>query len=152
MRVNKTIQMLIDISVDEIKIIESQIKQAIENKHNAQQRLVMLENHYIEYVEQLRLRLSQGLTKIDYNNYNQFLSNLSKLISDQVLVVQSNHDILELYQDSWKKTEHKRMKYNVLIERAKTNIMKHENKIEQKQSDEHSSILMVRKNSENIYI
>ena len=141
----KAIQALIDLSSRESETAATRLSDANKTQSQAQQQLTMLEEYRLEYADQLQTKLAQGLSLSSYTNYQQFLAKLDHTISQQRRILQNTLVVVEKHRSDWQASERKRLSYSTLTKRAEEALRHHENKRDQKQTDEHAARITMRR-------
>ena len=133
------IQTLIDLCSKQSELEASRLGIAIKAKTEAQQKLSMLEEYRIEYINRLHHQLTQGINSVAYDNFNKFIKTLEQTIIQQRQIVQNFHTQVETHRTAWQESERERLSYNTLTKRAETAKLRKDNKRDQKQTYEFAS-------------
>ncbi len=139
------IQALIDLSSRESEAAATRLSDANRTRSEAQQQLTMLEEYRLEYADQLQSQLAQGLSLSSYSNYQQFLAKLDHTINQQRQILNNTLGVVERHRTDWQASERKRLSYSTLTKRAEEALRHHENKRDQKQTDEHAARITMRR-------
>ena len=131
-----TLMELCSIQSEKIAI---QLGLAIKSSEEEHRKLVLLEEYHKEYIEQLQLKLSQGLNIVIFDNFNKFISSLDQLILNQKNIVDNCSGLIERCRLDWQDSERKRLTYTALLKRTEKAIKHKAHKLDQKQTDEFAS-------------
>lgn len=120
------------------------------NKANAElqdyyQQVSQIEQYRLDYCQQLVDRGKQGLTASQYGHLNRFLTQLDETLSKQREAEQHFKSQVDNCQDYWMELRKQRKSYEWLIEKKQTEQQKLQDKREQKQMDEFSTLLYSRR-------
>ncbi|WP_394251822.1 flagellar export protein FliJ [Vibrio profundi] len=135
--------------LEQAKEKESQAVLAL-NKANAElqdyyQQVSQIEQYRLDYCQQLVDRGKQGLTASQYGHLNRFLTQLDETLSKQREAEQHFKSQVDNCQDYWMELRKQRKSYEWLIEKKQTEQQKLQDKREQKQMDEFSTLLYSRR-------
>ena len=89
-----------------------------------------------EYVVKNAVRLSQGMTVTDLQNFQAFLDSIDSAIKSQEVVIEQYLEVVKQHMKFWQACEAKKRKYEILIEKNKNEKRVIEKKSEQKLMDE----------------
>jgi len=120
------------------------------NKANAElqdyyQQVSQIEQYRLDYCQQLVDRGKQGLTASQYGHLNRFLTQLDETLSKQREAEQHFKSQVDNCQDYWMELRKQRKSYEWLIEKKQTEQQQLQDKREQKQMDEFSTLLYSRR-------
>ena len=120
------------------------------NKANAElqdyyQQVSQIEQYRLDYCQQLVDRGKQGLTASQYGHLNRFLTQLDETLSKQREAEQHFKCQVDNCQDYWMELRKQRKSYEWLIEKKQTEQQQLQDKREQKQMDEFSTLLYSRR-------
>jgi flagellar FliJ protein len=112
---------------------------ALKASDEAEQKLTMLLGFRDDYGVKLEAAQLAGITPMAYRNFVAFIDKLELAIGGQrdVLRIAQNRSANE--KSLWQAAERKRLSYRTLSERAATEALRLENKLDQKQMDEHAA-------------
>lgn len=135
--------------LDQAKDKENQAVMAL-NKANAElqdyyQQVSQIEKYRLDYCQQLIDRGKQGLTASQYSHLNKFLTQLDETLSKQREAEGHFKNQVENCQSYWMDLRKQRKSYEWLIEKKQTEQQRLQDKKEQKQMDEFSTLLYSRR-------
>ena len=106
---------------------------------DAEQKLTMLLGFRDDYGIKLEAAQVAGITPMAYRNFVAFIDKLEIAINGQreVVKIAQNRSVNE--KTIWQAAERKRLSYRTLSERAAVEALRLENKLDQKQMDEHAA-------------
>ncbi|CAH8201780.1 flagellar export protein FliJ [Vibrio sp. SA48] len=111
--------------------------------------LSQIEQYRLDYCQQLVDRGMSGLSASEYGHLNRFLTQLDETLSKQRDAEQHFKTQVENCQDHWLEVRKQRRSYEWLIDKKQTEAQRLQEKREQKQMDEFSTLLFSRKRSNN---
>ncbi|CAH8184779.1 flagellar export protein FliJ [Vibrio aestuarianus] len=111
--------------------------------------LSQIEQYRLDYCQQLVDRGMSGLSASEYGHLNRFLTQLDETLSKQRDAEQHFKTQVENCQDHWLEVRKQRRSYEWLIDKKRTEAQRLQEKREQKQMDEFSTLLFSRKRSNN---
>lgn len=111
--------------------------------------LSQIEQYRLDYCQQLVDRGMSGLSTSEYGHLNRFLTQLDETLSKQRDAEQHFKTQVENCQDHWLEVRKQRRSYEWLIDKKQTEAQRLQEKREQKQMDEFSTLLFSRKRSNN---
>ncbi|CAH8203290.1 Flagellar protein fliJ [Vibrio aestuarianus] len=111
--------------------------------------LSQIEQYRLDYCQQLVDRGMSGLSASEYGHLNRFLTQLDETLSKQRDAEQHFKTQVENCQDHWLEVRKQRRSYEWLIDKKQTEAQRLQEKREQKQMDEFSTLLFSRKRSSN---
>ena len=112
---------------------------ALKAVDDAEQKLTMLLGFRDDYGIKLEAAQVAGITPMAYRNFVAFIDKLEIAINGQreVVKIAQNRSVNE--KTIWQAAERKRLSYRTLSERAAVEALRLENKLDQKQMDEHAA-------------
>ena len=112
---------------------------ALKAVEEAEQKLTMLLGFRDDYGIKLEAAQIAGMTPMAYRNFVAFIDKLDIAISGQreVVKIAQNRSVND--KTIWQAAERKRLSYRTLSERAAVEALRLENKLDQKQMDEHAA-------------
>ncbi len=105
----------------------------------AQQKLTMLLGFRDDYGVKLEAAQIAGITPMAYRNFIAFIDKLDIAINGQREAVKTAENRSLNEKKIWQAAERKRLSYRTLSERAAVEALRLENKLDQKQMDEHAA-------------
>ncbi|MBW3696372.1 flagella biosynthesis chaperone FliJ [Vibrio sp. T187] len=135
--------------LDQAKDKENQAVLAL-NKANAEledyyQQVSQIEQYRLDYCQQLVDRGKQGLTASQYGHLNRFLTQLDETLSKQREAEQHFKTQVDNCQNYWMELRKQRKSYEWLMEKKQKEHQQLQDKREQKQMDEFSTLLYSRR-------
>ncbi len=118
---------------------------ALKAVDDAEQKLTMLLGFRDDYGIKLEAAQIAGITPMAYRNFIAFVDKLDIAINGQRDVIKHAQHKSAHEKTLWQASERKRLSYRTLNERAATEALRLENKLDQKQMDEHASRQAYRK-------
>jgi flagellar FliJ protein len=112
---------------------------ALKAVDDAEQKLTMLLGFRDDYGVKLEAAQVAGITPMAYRNFVAFIDKLEVAINGQRDIVKHAQCKSAAEKTTWQAAERKRLSYRTLSERAATEALRLENKLDQKQMDEHAA-------------
>ena len=112
---------------------------ALKAVDEAEQKLTMLLGFRDDYGVKLEAAQLAGITPMAYRNFIAFIDKLEVAINGQRDIVKQVQFRSTTEKTLWQAAERKRLSYRTLSERAATAALRLENKLDQKQMDEHAA-------------
>lgn len=107
--------------------------------------LRQIEQYRLEYCQQLVERGQSGLTASQYGHLNRFLTQLDETLAKQKSAEQHFRMQVENCEQHWMSMRQKRKSYQWLLEKKQTERQLQQEKREQKQMDEFSTLMFNRR-------
>lgn len=107
--------------------------------------LRQIEQYRLEYCQQLVERGQSGLTASQYDHLNRFLTQLDETLAKQKSAEQHFRMQVENCEQHWMSMRQKRKSYQWLLEKKQTERQLQQEKREQKQMDEFSTLMFNRR-------
>ncbi|ENM5925726.1 flagella biosynthesis chaperone FliJ [Vibrio mimicus] len=107
--------------------------------------LRQIEQYRLEYCQQLVDRGQSGLTASQYGHLNRFLTQLDETLAKQKSAEQHFRMQVENCEQHWMSMRQKRKSYQWLLEKKQTERQLQQEKREQKQMDEFSTLMFNRR-------
>lgn len=104
------------------------------------QQLKQIEQYRLEYCQQLVQRGQAGLTASQYGHLNRFLTQLDETLAKQRSAEQHFKQQVENCQQHWMSVRKQRRSYEWLIEKKRSDKQRQQERREQKQMDEFSTL------------
>lgn len=104
------------------------------------QQLEQIEKYRLDYCQQLVDRGQQGLTASQYTHLNRFLTTLDETLSKQKQAESHFKDQVNNCEQNWLECRKKRRSYEWLIEKKQNEKQRLQNRREQQQMDEFSTL------------
>jgi flagellar FliJ protein len=112
---------------------------ALKAVDDAEQKLTMLLGFRDDYAVKLEAAQMAGITPMAYRNFVAFVDKLDIAINGQRDVIKHAQHKSAHEKTVWQASERKRLSYRTLSERAAVDALRLENKLDQKQMDEHAA-------------
>lgn len=112
---------------------------ALKAVDECEQKLTMLLGYRDDYAIRLDAAQVAGITPMAYRNFVAFMDKLDIAINGQREVIKHAQHKSAMEKTAWQASERKRLSYRTLSERAATEALRLENKLDQKQMDEHAA-------------
>jgi flagellar FliJ protein len=112
---------------------------ALKAVDECEQKLTMLLGYRDDYAIRLDAAQVAGITPMAYRNFVAFMDKLEIAINGQREVIKHAQHKSAMEKTAWQASERKRLSYRTLSERAATEALRLENKLDQKQMDEHAA-------------
>ncbi|AEH32622.1 flagella biosynthesis chaperone FliJ [Vibrio anguillarum] len=109
--------------------------------------LAQIEQYRLDYCQQLMERGMSGLTASQYGHLNRFLTQLDETLVKQRDAEQHFKNQVDNCQEHWMEVRKQRRSYEWLIEKKQIEAQRLQDKREQKQMDEFSTLLFSRQRS-----
>ncbi|WP_459175787.1 flagellar export protein FliJ [Ewingella americana] len=109
----------------------------IRQSHNqAQEQLSMLLNYQNEYRQKLNTTMTDGIAANTWQNYQQFITTLEVAIDQHQQQLLQWNQRLDAAVNQWQEKQQRLNAYQTLQSRASEQRRQHENRMDQKQTDE----------------
>ncbi len=112
---------------------------ALKAVDEAEQKLTMLLGYRDDYGRKLEAAQVAGITPSAYQNFVAFIGKLDNAINGQREVLKHAQHKSGVEKAAWQASERKRLSYKTLNDRAAAELLRQENKRDQKQMDEHAA-------------
>ena len=112
---------------------------ALKAQGECEQKLTMLLGYRDDYAAKLDAAQMAGITPMAYRNFVAFMDKLDIAINGQREVIKHAQHKTGVEKAAWQACERKRLSYRTLNERAAIETLRRENKLDQKQMDEHAT-------------
>ena len=112
---------------------------ALKAEGECEQKLTMLLGYRDDYAAKLDAAQMAGITPMAYRNFVAFMDKLDIAINGQREVIKHAQHKTGVEKAAWQACERKRLSYRTLNERAAVETLRRENKLDQKQMDEHAT-------------
>ena len=112
---------------------------ALKAQGECEQKLTMLLGYRDDYAAKLDAAQMAGITPMAYRNFVAFMDKLDIAINGQRDIIKHAQYKSGVEKAAWQACERKRLSYRTLNERAAIETLRRENKLDQKQTDEHAA-------------
>jgi flagellar FliJ protein len=112
---------------------------ALKAEAECEQKLNMLLGYRDDYAAKLDAAQMAGITPMAYRNFVAFMDKLDIAINGQRDIIKHAQHKSGVEKAAWQACERKRLSYRTLNERAAAETLRRENKLDQKQTDEHAA-------------
>ena len=112
---------------------------ALKAEAECEQKLNMLLGYRDDYAARLDAAQMAGITPMAYRNFVAFMDKLDIAINGQRDIIKHAQYKSGVEKAAWQACERKRLSYRTLNERAAIETLRRENKLDQKQTDEHAA-------------
>lgn len=133
------LETLIELAQRETDDAAKRLGAALKAVEESEQKLTMLLGYRDDYAIRLEAAQVAGMTPMAYRNFIAFMDKLENAINGQREVIKHAQHRSAAEKTAWQASERKRLSYRTLNERAAINALKLENKMDQKQMDEHAA-------------
>ena len=133
------LETLIELAQRETDDAAKRLGVALKAVEESEQKLTMLLGYRDDYAMRLDAAQVAGITPMAYRNFVAFMGKLDIAINGQREVIKHAQHKSTVEKTAWQASERKRLSYRTLNERAAINALKLENKMDQKQMDEHAA-------------
>jgi flagellar FliJ protein len=133
---------LIELATRDSDAATKQLGRCISLGNDAQQKLDMLQQYRDDYAARFERNLLSGLSAISYRNFQLFIEKLDNALTGQREVIRLTQLRIGEAKLAWQACERKRLSYDTLARRAKTEALAIAGRRDQKQNDEHASRMM----------
>jgi flagellar FliJ protein len=130
---------LIELAQRETDDAAKRLGAALKAVDECEQKLTMLLGYRDDYAIRLDAAQVAGITPMAYRNFVAFMDKLDIAINGQREVIKHAQHKSAMEKTAWQASERKRLSYRTLSERAATEALRLENKLDQKQMDEHAA-------------
>ena len=130
---------LIELAQRETDDAAKRLGAALKAEGECEQKLTMLLGYRDDYAAKLDAAQMAGITPMAYRNFVAFMDKLDIAINGQREVIKHAQHKTGVEKAAWQACERKRLSYRTLNERAAVETLRRENKLDQKQMDEHAT-------------
>ena len=130
---------LIELAQRETDDAAKRLGVALKAVDECEQKLTMLLGYRDDYAAKLDAAQVAGITPMAYRNFVAFMDKLEIAINGQREVIKHAQHKSAQEKAAWQASERKRLSYRTLHERAAIEALRLENKLDQKQMDEHAA-------------
>lgn len=130
---------LIELAQRETDDAAKRLGAALKVVEESEQKLTMLLGFRDDYALRLDAAQVAGITPMAYRNFVAFMDKLEIAINGQREVIKHAQHKSAMEKSAWQASERKRLSYRTLNERAAIEALRLENKLDQKQMDEHAA-------------
>lgn len=131
-----TLKMLKDLAAREVELATEALANAMKVADEALSRQNLLYDYRQGYVNNMNKTLETGMVAESYQNYQNFFGKLDQAIAGQQEVVEMTKVQVKLKRDLWQESQRKKLSYEVLLQRSYKQVLKAEQKKDQKVMDE----------------
>jgi len=131
-----TLKMLKDLAAREVEQATEALANAMKVADEALSRQNLLYDYRQGYVNNMNKTLETGMVAESYQNYQNFFGKLDQAIAGQQEVVEMTKVQVKLKRDLWQESQRKKLSYEVLLQRSDKQVLKAEQKKDQKVMDE----------------
>jgi flagellar FliJ protein len=139
MAVNSSLTTLIELATREVEQSSRNMVNAIREKDDASNKLAILEQYREEYRVSCAERMAEGLSILEYSNFQAFMANMDRTIAGQRHIVEKSQARVEKARSAWQAVERKRLSFKVLQSQEEKKHQDRENRLDQKLTDEYAS-------------
>jgi flagellar protein FliJ len=147
---NQRFHLLIKIQQEREEKLQANFVTAQQFYLQAEQKYQGLANYRTEYIQQSQQQGSAGLQSRQYNQFVNFIGKLDQAISQQGRALQQAKLAAEQRKQSWLTMQKKRKALELLVERNNMAELQKQLKNEQKNADEYSSQLFMRRQAQRL--
>ena len=133
---SKAMYLLLKLAKREVDAAAEQLAKAHRAVNESRAQKEQLLFYRREYVLKNAVRLSQGMTVTDLQNFQAFLDSIDAAIKSQEMVIEQYLETVKHHMNFWQKCEAKKRKFEILIEKNENEKRALEQKYEQKLMDE----------------
>ncbi|WNV06827.1 flagellar export protein FliJ [Candidatus Methylospira mobilis] len=145
---NSSLATLVELAAREAEQTAVRMSDAIREKEVAANKLAVLEQYREEYRDICAARMVEGLSILEYSNFQAFMANMDRTIAGQQQIVEKIQERVDNARGVWQAAERKRLSFDVLQAQEEKKRLHRENRLDQKLMDEYASLTKQhRKNS-----
>lgn len=137
---------LLELSTTKAEEAAKRLGQANAAVKSEEEKLVVLQGYLNEYDERFKLSMTNGLSPVMYQNYQQFMVKMQAAVTGQQQVVTNAIKRVEDARRKWQDSEREKMSYTTLLRRADQTAKHKELKRDQKDTDERAARLSYKRN------
>ena len=112
--------------------------QIIQQQQAAQTKLHTLEQYRKDYQTRLQQAVKNGINQISLRNFQDFIRRLDEAVAQQRIVIEQIHLSIQAGRNELTNTQKKMKSFDTLAQRHLEGTKKLEEKLEQRQQDEHA--------------
>lgn len=135
----KPLDVLIGLVRDQLDDSGRNLAQVTAQHQQSQSQLEALSNYRIDYSQQLQNTTTGGISSANYHNFRRFINNLDDAITQQKNIISKIELKLDDCRNQWLADKRKLNSYETLKSRQLNALKLHEQRKEQKISDELSA-------------
>ncbi|MFZ6672525.1 flagellar export protein FliJ [Undibacterium sp. Xuan67W] len=133
------ISTLIELAEKDTDEAAKNVGKAIRAQEETEKQLALLLQYRDDYVIRFQNGAATGLSAGQYMNFQSFIYKLDSAVDGQRKIVKDAEYRVSKARSLWQECEKKRLSYGILHNRAQADVLKKENKLDQKQTDEHAA-------------
>jgi flagellar protein FliJ len=137
---NSSLTTLIELATREEEQTAMHMSSAVKEKEEALSKLAILEKYREEYRDICAARMSEGLSILEYSNFQAFMANMDRTIAGQQRIVEKMQERFEKARSAWQAVERKRLSFSVLYAQEEKKRLDRENRLDQKVMDEYAAL------------
>ncbi len=146
---NFPLQSVLDLSQMKLEEATRRLGELISGEQQAAQRLELLAQYRDEYHARFLVAARDGLTRDQWRNYQSFLDRLDTAIGQAREIVAQSHQLTAVGQQNWVHERGRVKAFDTLAQRHQAKVHHAEDRLEQKNLDEHASRIHTSKTKED---
>ena len=136
-----SLDVLIGLAHDKLEQAGRALSDLDVQRRQAQHQLSTLDDYRTDYTQRLQITTESGLTASNYHNFRQFIATLDDAISQQNRIIAQIDSRLEAGRRQWQDEKRRLNSYETLKARQLRQFRHHEQRLEQRASDEAAATL-----------
>lgn len=133
------LQPLLDLANNRMGEAARKLGELISGEHECKRKLELLENYRAEYQERFQEAARNGIGPDAWRNFSVFLARIDEAIAVQRGMVEQSRQATVGGQQAWLAQRNKVKAFDTLSQRHQAELVRKEQKDEQRQSDEHAA-------------
>ncbi|MDN5844212.1 MAG: flagellar export protein FliJ [Alcaligenaceae bacterium] len=133
--------MLINLAQDKVEEAGRTLHELSSQRTHAQSQLSVLDTYRSDYTQRLQQTTEGGVSASNYHNFRRFIATLDEAISQQNRVVAQIDARIQAGQQEWYAEKRRLSSFETLKARQDHQLRHHEQRLEQRASDEASANL-----------
>ena len=133
------LETLIELATSATDEAAKRLGNAIRATDKAEKKLALLQQYRADYSARFQAKMAQGVSPMDYRNFQAFIDKLDAAIDGQQQLVKDAENGVVREKGAWQASERKRMSFDTLANRAVKAEQKRDNQRDQKLNDEHAA-------------
>lgn len=133
------LETLIELAQGRVDDATRRLGQLLAGERSADERLRLLTQYRMEYRERYLAAARQGIGPDGLRNFTAFIGKLDEAIAQQQQVLEEQRRATQAGQQQWMSERNRLRAFDTLSQRQQQQEQQRENRLEQRQSDEHAA-------------
>ncbi|HRL20484.1 flagellar export protein FliJ [Alcaligenes sp. SDU_A2] len=144
MKSHSSLNTLVELTQNQVDEAGRQLQELNSQRENAATQLDTLQNYRQDYAQRLLDAGQTGLSMANYHNFRRFIATLDDAISQQNKIILSLEGKIQEGRQHWHAQQQRLNAYETLIDRRLLEQQRHQQRMDQRASDEIAARLFAR--------